>query len=111
MDLFEFKINDFIAIVDGSNHNFWRGLIMIMELIRLINTKNGNLLVKRGIVNYNLDFKSNQFVKLTFKEKIFGGDADLIKIYTNGSIKISNFRLFINLVIYLSFRILTVSGW
>ena len=34
---------------------------------------------KRGAINYNLEFKSNQFVKLTFKEKIFKGDADLIK--------------------------------
>ena len=91
----EFKINDFIAIVDGSKHNFWRGPT---DNDYGANTPNKYkewkfIGKKRGIVNYNVDFKSNQFVKLTFKEKIFKGDADLIKLYTiypNGSVMISN---------------------
>ncbi len=91
----EFKINDFIAIVDASKHNFWRGPT---DNDYGANTPNKYkewkfIGKKRGTINYNIEFRSNQFVKLTFKEKIFGGDADLIKLYTiypNGSIKISN---------------------
>ena len=93
--IIEFKINDFIAIKGGSNHNFWRGPT---DNDYGANTPNiykewKFIGKKRGIVNYNVEFKYNQFIKLLFKEEIFKGDANLIKLYTiypNGSVMISN---------------------